>query len=291
MSFRTTSLIIILAAQTAFALTPPTRPADPRPIDQLVPSGTPTTVFASVKRAFQLYGGVITASPKYVRLLPLIAQGFPDPAKDLDEVGACTDLTSHQNINVGLVVTGRIDRARALACAAANGVTFTTSVYRGVELLTGKISERSFQIAFFDERVTVISVDSVATHPVMHTMLDNILTAATPHDSTLATGYLLNAAQSLKEFAAGASGPWGFLSHISTVSIDAQPVEATLNVASKIIILTDSPEFATQFSQEIQQAANHQHQHIADPVVSVDGKNVHFNCTVLKSAIEGYLGN
>ena len=291
--FRTlgSSLIIILAAQAAFALTPVTRPADPRPIDQLVPAGTPTTAFASVKRAFELYGSVITASPRYQQLLPLIAQGLPDPARDIDEVGVCTDLTDRENMDVGFVFTGRVDRARVLAFAAAHHVTFTTSMYRGIELLSGKTDSRAVQIAFFDERITVVSADWKGLHPITHPILDNLLTQAQPHDTILTPGYLINVAQSVREWGANASGSWGFLAHIAQLKLDAQPNADTKNVAIKIIILTDSHDFATQFSQQLVQYAAAAHTHIADPVVTVVNSDIHFDCTLLKSAIEGYLGN
>src|SRR3954469_999050 len=91
------SFVLLLAARAAFALTPVPAAADPRPIDQLTPSSTPTSVFVSVKRAFQLYGTVITSSPRWKDVAALIAQGFPDPATDLDEVGLASDLSDRED--------------------------------------------------------------------------------------------------------------------------------------------------------------------------------------------------
>lgn len=148
----------------AHALTPPVESPAPL-IVNLVPGTEPVNagVFVNVRRVFDLYGHLIQKLPQFGFIEQLIAAGFPDPRTDIGEIGLVSDLDSARQ-NITGVVTGNIVFARILAVAAAFGIQFETSAYRGVELHTGNVNGRSLQVAPVDQGRLLVSVNQTGDH-------------------------------------------------------------------------------------------------------------------------------
>lgn len=176
-----TMVASILALQLAAGLAlaakakPAAAPKPARPgMEQMLPASAGSAVFVNVKRIFKLYGPLIEKAPQYAEVKKLIAQGLPDPAKDIDEVGLSIDLlkasSSHSG---GGVVTGRLNTTKLLALAAVHKLTFTPSLYRGVPLLTAvdPTSKESAQLGLVDEETTIVSMDKEGKHETTKAIL------------------------------------------------------------------------------------------------------------------------
>lgn len=174
-------MMVALVATTfgapALALDPP--PLSPtRSIVKLVPGTSPVNAgaFLNVRRIFDLYGHLIQKLPQFGMIEQLIAAGFPDPRTDIDEVGLVSDLDRDVQGLAG-VATGNIEFSRILAVAAAFGVEFEKSAYRGVELHTGKVQYRSLQVAGLDENKLVFSVTRAVRsedHPLARQTIETL---------------------------------------------------------------------------------------------------------------------
>src|SRR5258708_1364384 len=121
---------LVAAALTAcplFALdrAPETQPA-PAPaaakIEALVPGTTTGAALLNVRRIFQLYGDLITHAPQYSQFEKAIAAGFPDPAKDIDQVGLVSNIDHFSESAMQLVVTGSINMDRLMKFAQSEHV-------------------------------------------------------------------------------------------------------------------------------------------------------------------------
>lgn len=168
-TLRTTLLSILvlpIALGSAFAARPVPAPKPAKPaMTEMLPAAPGSAVFVNVKRIFKLYGELITKQPQYEQVAKYVKEGMPDPAKDLDEVGISVDLfkagTTHSG---GGVVTGRVDKMKLLALAAAHQVSFTPSMFRGVALLTAKDGQDSIQLGMVDDGTTTVSMDREGKH-------------------------------------------------------------------------------------------------------------------------------
>jgi hypothetical protein len=162
-------LNLILGSASAVSLHPDTFK---QTVDKKIPAAPGSAIFVNVKRIFGLYGDLITKSPQWESVAKQIEQGCPDPSKDLDEVAVSLDLA--QANTVGGVITGRIDKIKLLAFAAANGVTLTPSVNRGVAIMTAKHNSTNVQLGFVDYETTLFSSDNAGAHEPMNALISTL---------------------------------------------------------------------------------------------------------------------
>lgn len=163
------SLNLVMGSAFAVSLHPDTFK---QTVDKKIPAAPGSAVFVNVKRIFSLYGDLITSSPQWESIAKQIEQGCPDPSKDLDEVAVALDLTkASQENNVGGVITGRIDKIKLLAFAAASGVSLTPSVNRGVAIMTAKDERSNVQLGFADDETTFFSSDNAGAHEPMNALI------------------------------------------------------------------------------------------------------------------------
>lgn len=166
------SLNLLMGSAFAVSLHPDTFK---QTVDKKIPAAPGSAVFVNVKRIFGLYGDLITKSPQWESIAQQIEQGCPDPSKDLDEVAISLDLTkASQDSAFGGLVTGRIDKIKLLAFAAANGVNLTPSVNRGVAIMTAKDERTNVQLGFVDDETTLISSDNGGAHEPMNALISTL---------------------------------------------------------------------------------------------------------------------
>jgi hypothetical protein len=173
-----TACLVAVALQCApaFAALEPTPEPSPVPrtkIEQMLPASGAAAGFLNVRRVFALYGDLIQQSHYYGQLEQLLQAGFPDPSKDLDQLGAVADLTkdSHQG---GLVISGTLNMEKLMALAQQMGITYTPSIYRGVTLLDTKLKHERIQAGFVDEKTTLVAFENKDGQAMAHSMVDTL---------------------------------------------------------------------------------------------------------------------
>jgi len=72
------------------------------------------------------------------------------------------------------VATGNIEFARILAVAAAFGIELEKSVYRGIELHTGKVQHRSLQLGGLDGQTLLFSTSSTGDHALARQTIETL---------------------------------------------------------------------------------------------------------------------
>lgn len=235
----TSLLALQLGLTSAYAVLPtvttPAPTAKPT-MSQMLPAAPGSAIFVNVKRIFALYGDLIQNAPQYAEVKKAIEQGLPDPAKDIDEVGVSLDILKASSARSGGgVVTGRLDKTKLLALAAAHNITITPSMYRGIALITGKQadSDESVQLGLVDDETTTISIDKGSDHEATKAILATIKgeteSFAQSSGAALPADYLAQASvqipqEVINEFGSNVPPQFEVVTHIKliTLSINAQ---------------------------------------------------------------------
>lgn len=164
----TAILTLTLAAGPVLSLdrnAPGRAPASQAQIENQVPANTAGAFFLNVRRLFKLYGDLIEQHPSYSQIGQAIAAGFPDPAKDLDQIGIVVPLKNGDFTPIFAgTITGALDMEKLLAFAKNMGLPLTPSMYQGVTLMTTTLDQQSAQIGFVNEETTLFSLDKTGTH-------------------------------------------------------------------------------------------------------------------------------
>ncbi len=265
MNITRTSLLSILALPlcvgAALAARPlpakPVKPAAPA-LEQVLPAAPGSAVFVNVKRIFKLYGELITKAPQYAEVAKYVAEGMPDPAKDIDAVGISVDLfKAGTTRSGGGVVLGRVDKMKLLALAAAHKITFTPSMFRGITLLTAKDGQDSVQLGMVDDTTTVVSTDREGKHESTKAILATIQGEAQSFGAATGTklskDYLALASvqitpEMIAEFGASVPEQFAIVKTIRVVSLSVNAKDSG-DGAARLAVTCDTDESATALVQ------------------------------------------
>ena len=309
--------VIALNLVPAFALeraaTQPAPAPAPAPaaskIEAMVPGTTTGAAFLNVRRVFALYGDLIKKAPQYSQIEKAIAAGFPDPAKDIDQVGLVSNIDHFTESALQVVVTGSINMDGLMKFAQTEHVEFAPSMFRGVTLMTSKLDKKGAQLGFYDENTTIISVDDKATDPVHEGTKALVATLKKEQPSfgeknqlTLPANYLANLsvqipAELTSSLDSVAGGQFAVAKAIKFVAASVTAEERTKDASLSITLTCDTEEHATGVKTVLEMlagaAANGGHG--ADILnqlkLSVAGKNVVVELTIARSDMEHWVAN
>jgi hypothetical protein len=285
----------------------PAPAAAPR-IETLVPATTSGAAFVNVKRIFALYGDLIRRSPQYGAIEQYIAAGFPDPARDLDQIGISSDIENFAESSVGLVITGSINMERLLAFAQSQNLALTPSMYRGVTLMSGTLDNRSTQVGFVDEQTTLVSIDRAstsgvhaATKAIVATFKGEAQSFGGANLVALPVEYLANLslkvpAKVREEIASTAHGQFAPLAKVEFVSGSIIAEERTKDAEVKIDLTCDAEESAQAVEELLKKladslAANGGASELAGRIrITRTGKVVTLALTIPRKEMESWVG-
>lgn len=295
-----------LLLSPAMAVTPTAAPAK-KSIDQKLPGSAPGAAFLNVKRVFSLYGDLIQKQSYYEEVRKAIAQGCPDPAKDIDEVAFGLDLTKVTESNgVGGVVHGRFDLGRAIGFLATKNITLTPSAYRGIALLTGKDDGESVQFGLADEGTLVFSSDKNGEHAAMKEIIATLNGEVPGYSeatgSTLPSDYLALVSTRIPQQIVDTLGPqvppqFEAVTHVKAVSLSVMAQDSGDGSAS-LTASCDTEESATALTELLEGLRqNFAGSGISGSdllnklTISVEGKNAKLVLAIKRSDLEEIFGN
>lgn len=304
------TLALALHVAPSFALTPVAPVAAPAEatarIETQVPGTTTGAAFINVRRIFALYGDLITQTPQYSQVEAAVAAGFPNPAKDLDQIGVVSNIDNFAESSAGVVIKGNIDMDGLMKFAAAQGITFTPSMYRGVTLMTGALDGRSTQVGFVDESTTLVSIDKngtgvhEGTKSIVATLKKEAPSFGERHLMSLPANYLANLSLEVPaDLAAGldgvAGGQFAVLKAVKFVAASVTADEATKDAKLELTATCDTEENAAAVHGLLQQLVAAFGSRAGDLLnqlsLSVAGKNVTITLVIPRAEMEGFVGN
>lgn len=296
-----------LVLSPAMAVTPTAAPAK-KSIDQKIPGSQPGAAFVNVKRIFALYGDLIKKQSYYEKVTEAVADGCPDPSKDIDEVAFGLDLTKVTESNgVGGVITGRFDLGRALGFLAKKGVTnLTPSVHRGVALMTGKDDDESLQFGLAEENTLVVSSDKTGEHAATKEIIAT-LNGETPGyaestGSSLPADYLALVSTRIPQQIVDAFSPqvppqFEVVTHVRALSLSVTAKDSGDGSAS-LTATCDTEESATGLTELLEaMRQNFAGSGISGTdllnklTISVEGKTAKLQLSIEKKELEEIFGN
>lgn len=277
-------------------------------IETQVPGTTTGAAFLNVRRIFALYGDLIKQTPQYSQVEQAIAAGFPDPAKDLDQIGLVSNIENFANSSAGLVIQGSINMERLMAFAQSQNVSFTPSMYRGVTLMTGKLDNRSTQVGFVDEGTTLVSVDAKGvgvhegTKQIVATLKKEQPSFGERNALTLPANYLANlSVQVPADLVAGldsvAGGQFAVLKAVKFVAASVTADERTKDAKLELTATCDTEENAAAVHGLLQalsgalSGAGGGTELLQQLSITVAGKNVTITLTIPRAEMEAWLAN
>ena len=302
----TSALVLALNVLPAFALTPVAAPTTK--IEAQVPGTTTGAAFINVRRIFALYGDLIRQAPQYSQVEKAIAAGFPDPAKDLDQVGVVSNIDNFANSAAGVVVTGSINMDGLMKFAQSQNVTFSPSLYRGVTLMTGKLDNRSTQVGFVDENTTIVSIDAKGdgvhegTKSLVATLKKEAPSFGERNALTLPANYLANLSlQVPAEIAASADslagGQFAPLKALKFLAASVTADERSKDARLEVVATCDTAENAAAVHGLLQTlsgalAGNASTASLLQKLtITLEGKNVTITLTIPRKDMESWVAN
>lgn len=275
-------------------------------IETQVPGTTTGAAFINVRRIFSLYGDLIQKVPQYSQVEQAVAAGFPNPAKDLDQVGMVSNIENFAQSSAGVVITGNINMDRLMKFAASQHVTFTPSMFRGVTLMTGKLDNRSTQVGFVDESTTLVSIDPAGegvhdgTKQIVATLKKEAPSFGEHNLLALPANYLVNLSlQVPAELASGldevAGGQFAVLKAVKFLAASIVADEATKDATLNVTATCDTEANATQVHALLQALSGALAGRGGDILqklkLSVSGKNVTIELTIPRAEMEALVAS
>ena len=293
-----------LGVSPVLALNPAPAPA-PAPelpkIETQLPGNTSLAAFVNFQRLFALYGDILVKSHWYRDAQKEIAAGFPDPAKDINQLGIVANLEDVETASAGVVSQGSIDMARAMAWAQSHHLGFTPSNYHGVTLMTTQQDKAAVQVGFVNESTTLLSIDRPVVHDtsknIIGTIQGQIPSFSATTGITLPANYLGNASLKMTDAlraVLGHSGSWEPISHIDLATASVTSDVATQDAQIDLVVTCDAEVTAQKLNDIVQKDIPHltgANGPCSKLVASVAGKVLTVNGSVKRVFLEQVLGH
>jgi len=295
------SCAIGLSPVLALDPAPAPAPSEQPKIETQLPGNTSFAAFVNFQRLFQLYGDILIKSHWYRDAQKEIAAGFPDPAKDITQLGVVANLEDIGTASAGVVSQGSIDMARAMAWAQSHHLGFTPSNYHGVTLMTTQLDKSAIQAGFVNETTTLLAID----RPVLHDTAKNIIgtiQGQVPSFSattgiTLPANYLGNASFKMTDALRAVlshSGSWEPITHIDLATASVTSDVATQDAQVDLVVTCDADAAAQTLLAIVQKDIPHltgANGPCSKLVASATGKVLTVNGSVKRVFLEQVLGH